>query len=60
MVEDVVMAIKLTREMAMAAATAAANLAMKAAGRSCWNAEDFEAFAEEFNRLWPLERDLDG
>lgn len=48
----------LTRELAYAAARDAGNRAMRAAGRTIWDAEDYNHAAAEFDRLWPLERDM--
>lgn len=46
---------EITYEIAQAASYDAANRNMKAAGRGKWNVEDYQAAAEEFNRLWPNE-----
>ena len=48
----------LTRELAWAAAMDAGNRAMRKAGRSKWSEEDFITACDEFDRLWPIERDL--
>ncbi len=48
----------LTQDLAWAAATDAGNRSMRAAARSVWSEEDFNAAAREFNRLWPLENDI--
>lgn len=52
------MPITMTYELAHAAATDAGNRHMMAAGRFCWDASDYDACMAEFNRLWPVERDL--
>lgn len=49
----------LTRALAWAAATDAANASMKAAGRAAWNADDYAVACATFGRLWP-ERKVDG
>ena len=49
----------LDRRLAWAAATDAANASMRAAGRSAWSDEDWNAAVETFDRLWPEERDLE-
>lgn len=51
--------ISLTRELAVAAATDAGDLSMRSAGRDVWNADDYNAACAEFERLWPLEKDLE-
>ena len=43
---------ELTREIAWAAATDAANQAMRQAGRSSWSRDDYALAVEVFNRLW--------
>ena len=48
---------KLTRELAFAAAWDAGNRHAKANGRTVWTADDYNAAVAEFDRLWPLERD---
>lgn len=48
------MALKLTRELALAAGLAAANRHMREAGRTTWNEDDYHAAWDEFDRLWPL------
>lgn len=45
--------IALTRELARAAAHDAGNRHMREAGRTAWNAEDYEVACDEFERLWP-------
>jgi hypothetical protein len=45
--------ITMTRALAWAAATDAGNRNMRAHGRTAWDAEDFDAAAAEFGRLWP-------
>lgn len=32
---------------------------MRSAGRDVWNADDYNAACAEFERLWPLENDLE-
>lgn len=49
----------MTRDLANAAAWDAGNHSMRAAGRTTWNADDYDAAVLEYNRLWPLERDLE-
>ena len=67
-----VRAMKLTKDIIYAAGRDAGNRSMKAAGRKSWNAEDWNAAADEYARLtelcadverayletMPLERDL--
>ncbi len=48
----------LTRALAWAAATDAANRHMKRAGRTVWNLEDWKLAAAEFARLWPEKPDV--
>jgi hypothetical protein len=43
----------LTREIAWAAGADKANKHMRDAGRTAWNAEDYDAACVEFNRLIP-------
>jgi hypothetical protein len=45
---------KLTEDLARAAAQDAGNRSMRAGGRTKWNHEDFNVAVEEFNRLWPV------
>lgn len=52
------MRITLTRELAYAAATDAANRQMRKAGRMRWNKDDYNLAASEFERLWPIEAEL--
>lgn len=47
----------MTRDLAWAAAQDAANVQMRAAGRSKWSPEDYALAVREFDRLWPEERD---
>ena len=54
--------LELTYDLAMAAGRDAANRSMRAAGRSCWNEDDYNVAARELQRLWPhlwLERNDD-
>jgi len=44
---------KMTRELAWAAATDAANISARKANRSVWSEEDYNTAVETFNRLWP-------
>lgn len=48
---------KMTRDIAWAAATDAADKNMRDNGRTSWNEEDWKVGACEFERLWPLGRD---
>ena len=48
----------LSRDLAWAAVTDAGNRSMRAAARSVWSEQDFNAAAREFNRLWPPENDI--
>lgn len=52
------MKIQLTRDLAWAAATDAGNRSMRQAGRTKWSQRDYNAAIREFDRLWPLERDI--
>ena len=53
------MKIELDRELASAAAKDAANRNMRKHGRDCWNDEDYAIACDTFNRLWPLEREIE-
>ncbi len=44
---------KITYEIARAAAMDAANRRMKAEGRMVWNQEDYNEACRELERLWP-------
>jgi hypothetical protein len=44
---------RMTYQLAMAAATDAGNRNMKQAGRSKWNQADYNTAVRELNRLWP-------
>ena len=44
---------KLTEELARAAAADAGNRSMRAAGRTSWDREDYCAAVSEYDRLWP-------
>lgn len=44
---------KLTPELAIAAATDAGNRAMRARGGKRWSKADYNAFAREYNRVYP-------
>ena len=48
----------MTRELARAAGTDAGNRRMRADNRKGWNADDYNAAVAEFDRLWPVEREL--
>jgi len=45
----------MTYQLAQAASFDAANRSMRAAGRTAWSEEDYNAHVREFDRLWPLE-----
>lgn len=47
----------MTREIANAASKDAADRSMRTAGRTHWNEDDYNVAVDEFNRLWPLEKD---
>jgi hypothetical protein len=47
------MALTLTYEIASRAAWDAGNRSARAAGRAEWDEQDWNAAAEEFERLWP-------
>ena len=49
---------ELTRELARVAALDAGNCSMRAAGRTEWSEDDAAECTKEFDRLWPLEKDL--
>lgn len=53
------MRMELTRDLAYAAAMDAGDRSMRAAGRTAWSAEDTARCREEFNCLWPLEKDTE-
>lgn len=44
---------KMTREIAQAAAWDAGNRSMHACGRKQWNQDDYNEAVREFDRLWP-------
>jgi len=44
---------RMTRTIAWAASTDAANAAMRKAGRDVWSASDYNVAVRTFNRLWP-------
>lgn len=48
----------LTRDIAWAAATDAGNRSMRKSGRTAWNWEDYNAACAEFNRIWPVSREV--
>jgi hypothetical protein len=45
--------IKMTYELARAAALDAANAHMRKAGRKCWDSSDSDIAAATFHKLWP-------
>jgi hypothetical protein len=47
----------MTRALAYAASQDAGNRTMRAAGRTAWDIEDYNACVNEFDRLWPEELD---
>ena len=51
--------LRLTREVAWWAARDAGSRNAREHGRKAWNEEDLECCAVEFDRLWPLSKDLD-
>lgn len=53
------MTITLTRKLAWASSTDAGNRSMRKAGRDKWDQEDYNAAVDEFNRLWPIEREME-
>ena len=53
------MRITLTRELAWASATDAGNVNMRKHGRKAWSLEDRNVAADKFNKLWPIERELE-
>jgi hypothetical protein len=52
------MSFKMTRDLAWAAACDVADKNMRKGGRTKWNGEDYRMGGYEFERLWPLEKDL--
>lgn len=50
--------LEMTYDIAMAASRDAGNRSMRKAGRTRWSVEDWNVAADEFNRLWPVERHL--
>lgn len=52
-------AVKQTRLLAWSAATDAGNRSMRAAGREAWDETDYNAAVAEFERLWPIETELE-
>jgi len=53
------MALRMTYEIAHAAATDAANRHMQEDGRTKWNESDLDVLAAAFDRLWPMEPESD-
>jgi hypothetical protein len=51
--------ITLTRDLAYASSRDAGNRSMRKACRKVWNVDDWNASVDEFNRLWPIERELE-
>lgn len=51
--------IKITHELAHAAGWDAANRSMRAAGRTQWNEDDYNAMAAEYERLIPAPKKED-
>jgi len=49
----------LTKEIAWAAATDAANASMRKASRKVWEEDDYNTAVEVYNRLWPPEKDIE-
>lgn len=52
------MKLTMTRDLAWAAAMDEANRSMRRGGRKAWSREDYNVAVDTFNRLWPLENDL--
>lgn len=52
------MRIELTRKIAWAVATDAANSRMRKQNRTKWNRADYNTAVATFERLWPLEIEL--
>ena len=50
--------ITLTRKLAYALGRDAGIRSARAAGRTAWNEDDWNAACKEFDRLWPVENDL--
>jgi len=50
--------IKLTRNLAWAAAMDAANARMRKSGRKAWDLDDYNSAVATFDRLWPLAAEL--
>lgn len=53
------MCIKMTRGIAWAIATDAGNASMKRGGRNGWSEDDYQEAVDTFNRLWPVEREIE-
>lgn len=49
---------QMTYEIAHAAGTDAANRSLRKARRKCWNQEDYDTMWREFDRLWPVEQEI--
>lgn len=58
-VKGLEMSIKLTRDIAWAAATDAGNLSMRRAGRTGWSKDDYQEAVDMFHRFWPEEREIE-
>ena len=52
------MKMKMTKDLARAAGYDVAQRNMRTNGRKKWNAEDYHLGAIEFEKLWPLNKDL--
>lgn len=57
LVQDLSAPFAMTREIAWAAATDAANKAMRKAGRGKWSLADYNLAVRTFNKFWPSEED---
>lgn len=50
--------VRMTWDIAWAAATDAGNLSAKLAGRKVWNEDDYAVASSILSRLWPVEREI--
>jgi len=52
------MKLKITRDIAWAASTDAANMNMRENGRTSWDEDDYNIAREVFDKLWPIKNDF--
>jgi hypothetical protein len=57
--DEMVGHVKMTYALAVAAAQDAAITRMRKAGRTSWDAEDFDTFVVTFHKLWPCPKGVE-